>query len=172
MKKIFILLLLCVAVISYAQQPKLIGIIHQTNKSIDSSNYKILKRNAGSKPNELIKNQSSTIKGAIQNVLKSTLKGEYMTNVKVYKLHNMYMVEGDIWGLDPEKIPVIVIGDIKLDKSQVNNLLSGLIGAIIAVFLVPFFEKIKDIIRIFFLNLRLLTLNHIIHEKKEYSSRV
>lgn len=87
--------------LSGCAQPVLVGNVNQiSTRNVDSSQkYELLKRYAGSGTKELTKNLSKTLEGSIENVLKSTPGGEYMMNVKVYKLNNQYAAEGDVWGL-------------------------------------------------------------------------
>ncbi len=102
------------ALLSSCAKPILIGSINQiSTRNVNSSEkYELLKRYAGSGEKELIKNLSKTVEGSVENVLKSTAGGEYMMNVKLYKMNNKYAVEGDVWGL-PNKSDIrgFIVGD-------------------------------------------------------------
>lgn len=92
-------LLLCFGCSS--SQPVLIGSVNSiSSRNIDTSvSYDLLKRYAGSGNKEVKRNAATTIDAAMENVIKSTPGGEYLMNVKIYKVEEKYSVEGDVWGL-------------------------------------------------------------------------
>lgn len=82
-------------------QPTLIGTVNSiSSRNIDTSvKYELLKRYAGSGNKEVKRNAATTIDAAMENVIKSTPGGEYLMNVKIYKVEDKYSIEGDVWGI-------------------------------------------------------------------------
>jgi hypothetical protein len=93
--------LLFVAAACSSSQPVLIGSVNSiSSRNIDTSaNYELLKRYAGSGNKEVTRNAATTIDAAMENVIKSTPGGEYLMNVKIYKVEEKYSIEGDVWGI-------------------------------------------------------------------------
>lgn len=81
---------------------KQIGTVNMiSNRNIESSaNYALLKSYMGANKQEIRQSKAKTIEDAIDQVVKSTPGGEFLKNVKIYKVSTNYLaVEGDVWGI-------------------------------------------------------------------------
>jgi hypothetical protein len=84
------------------------------NVDIGNGDYELLKRYAGGGDSELAQSRAVGIREAVEQTIKSVLGGEFMTNVRIYKILSIdksafsidkgeqvfyYAAEGDVWGI-------------------------------------------------------------------------
>ena len=101
MKK-FCLYVFALIALSSCSSVKQIGQVNMiSNRNIDASaNYELLSAYVGGKKSELRKNKSKSIEEAINLIVKEVPGGEYLMNVKIYRVGDSHFaVEGDVWGL-------------------------------------------------------------------------
>lgn len=101
MNKYVIICLAVYAIISGCASATQIGKVNMiSNRNIDSKvDYVSLKTYVGSTKKEQRKLKGATIEQAIDNVVRDVPGGEYLKNVKIYRIKNYYAVEGDVWGI-------------------------------------------------------------------------
>ena len=70
------------------------------NRNVDSNfNYKSISTYSGGSDRERKSSRSLTIEDAIDNTVRKIPGGEFLTNVKIYIVNDLYFsVEGDVWG--------------------------------------------------------------------------
>jgi hypothetical protein len=110
MKKLLlsVLVLTCLGLITSCMSVKEIGDLNMiSTRNVDSkADYVLLRNYMGGTKKELRRSKASTIKNAIDNVVKQTPGGEFLKNAKLYIVQkkfskNIYFaIEGDIWGLE------------------------------------------------------------------------
>ena len=84
---------------------KMIGEVNMiSNRNIDvKNNYVLLSSYAGGTKKEIKKSKAKTIDEALNNTVAKTPGGEYIMNVKIYKVGGIYYaVVGDVFGLPTE----------------------------------------------------------------------
>lgn len=75
-----------------------------STRNIDEGKeYVLLKSYAGGSKKELKKSRGKSINDAVDNTVRSVPNGEYLMNVKIYRVSGFwrktyYAVEGDVWG--------------------------------------------------------------------------
>lgn len=63
--------------------------------------YKLLSTYSGGNKSEIETSKAKSIEEAINNTVKSVPGGEYVMNVKIYKVSSTYYaIEGDVWGVE------------------------------------------------------------------------
>lgn len=117
MKKIVSLLM--IILLSNCTNIKQIGKLNMiSTRNIESkANYVSVRNYMGGGKRELKKLKGKTLDEAIDNVVRNTPNGEFLKNVKIYRLHKLfstwYAVEGDVWGLSGESnFKGFKVGDI------------------------------------------------------------
>jgi hypothetical protein len=95
--------LLCIAILlTSCVTTKQIGSVNMiSNRNIETSaNYTLIKSYMGADKKEIRQSKAKTVEAAIDQVVKSTPGGEFLKNVKIYKVSTNYLaVEGDVWGI-------------------------------------------------------------------------
>lgn len=70
-----------------------------SSRNIENVDYVQLKTYTNSTEKEKIESASPTIEESVNKAVKSATGGEFLKNVKIYKIDNeKYSVEGDVWG--------------------------------------------------------------------------
>ena len=98
-------LLLTIAVPCYflvgCAEPIMIGKLNMlSNRNIDSKGqYISLKSFAGSGKRELAEKACDTFEESVDKVVRAVPGGEYLMNVKLYRVGKKYAVEGDVWSI-------------------------------------------------------------------------
>lgn len=103
-KQIFILLL--IAAFASCKSVKQIGTLNMlSTRNINTTfEYKLLSSYSNASKSDLKKNRFTTIDEAINNTVKNTPGGEFLMNVKIYKIgKSKYAVSGDVWGSSDKK---------------------------------------------------------------------
>ena len=78
-----------------------------SNRNVESSAPYVLIRNyAGTESKDALKkSEELTIESAIDRVVRATPGGEFLKNVKLYRVRDRYFaVEGDVWGLEQNRM--------------------------------------------------------------------
>lgn len=101
-KKIQLSLILLSILITSCSSVREIGKVNMiSTRNIDASvKYEILTTYSGGSKRELKKSSAKSVDDAIDKTVKRVAGGEYLMNVKIYKVHkHHYAVEGDVWGI-------------------------------------------------------------------------
>lgn len=71
-----------------------------SSRNVENAEYALLKTYTNSTKEEKIKSAAATIEESINLAVKSAAGGEFLKNVKIYKVDNtLFSVEGDVWGI-------------------------------------------------------------------------
>lgn len=94
-------LLICIFLSSCASVVEIGDVTEISTRNMDSkTEYTVLKTYAGYDASELRKLKGKNIQEAINNTVQSVPGGEFLRNVKIYKVGNdFYSVQGDVWGI-------------------------------------------------------------------------
>lgn len=114
MKKITLSVLTATAILCSCTSVKQIGSLNMiSTRNIDSnSHFEMLRSYAGGSKSELKKSKAETIQDAVNATVKNVAGGEFLMNVKLYMIDDMYFaVEGDVWGLSKNEYRGMKIGD-------------------------------------------------------------
>ena len=101
-----------------------------STRNIDASaDYKLLSAYVGGRKSELRRNKSKTIDEAVNKTVKDVPGGEYLMNVKIYRVGDSHFaVEGDVWGLaDNQSRYGFRIGDGVLWQTRFDSFEQGTI---------------------------------------------
>jgi hypothetical protein len=95
------LVLIGIVFLASCTTPELIGTVNQiSTRNIDSkTNYGLIKSYVAYDNSQLRDLKGTTIQEAIDNTVKSVPGGEYLMNVKIYKIGSDFSVQGDVWGV-------------------------------------------------------------------------
>jgi len=80
---------------------KMIGEVNMiSNRNVDVKNeYILIASYAGGTKKEIVRSRAKSIDEALNNTVSKTPGGEFIMNVKIYKVGvNYYAVVGDVWG--------------------------------------------------------------------------
>lgn len=101
MKKTIAVLLMAALFGGCRAKIELIGSLNMisTRNVSTKENYTQIKSYAGTANNELRRNKAKSIDEAINNTIRNTPGGEFLMNVKIYRVGEAYAVGGDVWGL-------------------------------------------------------------------------
>ncbi len=133
MKKVALFLLLLA--FSACSSVKQIGQVNMiSTRNIDASaNYELLSAYVGGRKSELRSNKAKTIDEAINKTVKNIPGGEYLMNVKIYRVgESYYAVEGDVWGLPGNQSRYgFSVGESVMWRTVFNSFEQGVIASFI-----------------------------------------
>lgn len=99
MRTIFYLWLFAIALSSCTSIKEIGKVTMIATRNVESNTeYGLITSYAGSGKKILKRNKAKTIEQAIDNVVRSVPGGEFLKNVKMYRIGDHYAVEGDVWG--------------------------------------------------------------------------
>ena len=135
MKKHYLFAIVLVVVLSACSSVKQIGHVNMiSTRNIDASaNYELLSSYVGGRKSELRNNKSRTIDEAINKVVKNIPGGEYLMNVKIYRVgDSFFAAEGDVWGIaDNQSRYGFNVGESVVWQTLFNNYEQGVIVSFI-----------------------------------------
>ena len=105
-----------------------------STRNVDvSAHYELLSAYVGGKKSELRRSKAKTIDEAINKIVKDVPGGEYLMNVKIYRVgDSRFAVEGDVWGLSTNQSRYgFTIGDSVVWRSRFDNFEKGIIVSFI-----------------------------------------
>jgi hypothetical protein len=134
MKKLHLFAFVLV-LLSACSSVKQIGQVNMiSTRNIDTSaDYELLSAYVGGRKSELRNNKSNTIDEAVNKVVKNVPGGEYLMNVKIYRVgDSRFAVEGDVWGLsDNQSRYGFRVGESVVWRTRFDNYEQGAIVSFI-----------------------------------------
>lgn len=134
MKKYFLFVITLVA-LSACSSVKQIGHVNMiSTRNVDASaKYELLSAYVGGRKSELRRSKAKTIDEAINQTVKNIPGGEYLMNVKIYRVGDSHFaVEGDVWGLpDNQSRYGFTIGESVVWRIRSDNFEKGVIVSFI-----------------------------------------
>ncbi len=103
MKNLIFVLLTFLSLSVFAGHKQVGAVNMISNRNIDSkTDYVLLKTGTDISNDFIRKNKASTLDQAINNTVAEVPGGEFMKNVKIYMDGDIFIVNGDVWGIATE----------------------------------------------------------------------